>query len=77
MTPWQPTPEDVAWAENLFSFCREGATWGMPVNGNVYQIYPTTKRVVLVSGIDDSTHWRFTQILKVMGWTLEGIPDSD
>jgi hypothetical protein len=56
-----PTPDHIAWAENMIRMVKDGATWGVPENQTIYIIDKTKKQLRLVEGeIDD---WFYQNII--------------
>lgn len=47
---FEPTEKDIIWAQQLISSLKEGGTWAVPMNGQIYRIYHAKKELHYVAG---------------------------
>lgn len=76
---WQPSPEVLEWFRRFLTRTRPGV-WVMPGTGQIYNLNPQTKTMMLIKGDpDDPKHWHDKNkvTLNLLGWTvLDGPHDS-
>lgn len=67
-----PTPEVLAWCQNLVRITKDGAVWGIPRSRTTFRIDQTNKRLVLISpGDDDFADFYATKHnFKFIGWSV-------
>lgn len=67
-----PTPDVIAWCENLVRVTADGGVWGIPRSGTTFRIDKKTKRLVLIiSGKDDDADFLATKHnFAFIGWDV-------
>lgn len=75
---WQPTAHMLAWFRNFLNRTRPGV-WAVPATGQIYNINPQTKTMILISGDpQDPQHWHDKNKVTMgkLGWTVLDAPPS-
>ncbi len=68
---WTPRDSDIHWLENLVRVMNDKGTWGVPMNGAIYQVFKKEKVLALVDGPKDDIYDKNAVILKTFGYTIE------
>ena len=72
MKKWKPTKTDIEWLANLIRVMRDGGEWGVPDSSSVIKFDKQRKVAVLLIGSPlHEVNRRTTEILKLLGWTME------
>lgn len=76
---WQPDRQMVAWFANMLRTLNDGAVWGVPGTGQVYQISHANKTLTLIHGDPkDPRHWHDKNkiTLAKLGYKVLDRPES-
>jgi hypothetical protein len=68
---WFPSSQDVAWTTALIERLRDGGSWVVPANGNIYTVHKAGKQVYEdANNVKDEAHYRVVKVLEVMGYSI-------
>ena len=70
---WEPTEEILAWFRSFLNGRKRPGVWAVPATGQIYNINPQTKTVMLIHGDpDDEQHWhaKNKKTMAMLGWTV-------
>lgn len=67
-----PTPEIIAWCENLVRTIKDGGVWGIPRSGTMFRVDHQNKRLVCTSlGFADDSDFLATKAnFAHIGWDV-------
>lgn len=67
-----PSPDVLAWCENIVRVIAHGGVWGIPRSGTVFKIDKVKKQLVLtMPGNDDDADFEATKkVFKHIGWEV-------
>lgn len=74
-----PTPDVIAWCENLVRITADGGIWGIPRSKTTFRLDKANKRLVLIEPGDDdySDFYATKHNFKFIGWDVVTIDEVD
>lgn len=67
---WRPDAQMLQWTRGLIASMKDGGTWVVPANGNVYFFDKGAKVLRFVLGRDDALHQRTVVTFGALGWSV-------
>jgi hypothetical protein len=68
---WKPRASDIEWTRSHIARINNGGTWIIPMNGSIWRINHTDKKLVCTSGPKDDMYDRITIVCQHLGYTTE------
>jgi hypothetical protein len=79
MTQYEPTPNDIAWTQNLIASLNDGGHWAWPAAERVFRVNKQAKTFTLIAGkpptnlgaAKSDENWEMLKaVLSQIGYTL-------
>ena len=67
---FMPDQESIAWTKNLIANLKEGGSWLVPYNGQIYRIFHSKKELHLISGDDKILFEKNQKIFWMFGYKV-------